>query len=49
MRYFMDKGLLIRPLGHVIYLLPPYCVTPEQLDRAYDAIEAGARDILENP
>jgi adenosylmethionine---8-amino-7-oxononanoate aminotransferase len=37
--YFFNKGLLIRPLGNVIYLLPPYCVTDEQLDIIYDAID----------
>ena len=28
------------PLGNVIYLLPPYCTTEEQLAYAYDSIEA---------
>ncbi len=36
--FFLERGLLIRPLGHVLYLLPPYCSTPEQLHRAWDAI-----------
>ncbi|KAF0136907.1 MAG: bioA [Rhodospirillaceae bacterium] len=38
--FFLARGLLLRPLGNVVYLLPPYCITPEQLDRAYDLIEA---------
>lgn len=37
-RAFLERGLLIRPLGPVIYLLPPYCTTGDQLDRAYRAI-----------
>jgi adenosylmethionine-8-amino-7-oxononanoate aminotransferase len=36
---FMDKGLLLRPLGNVVYLLPPYCVSSEDLHQAYDHIE----------
>ncbi len=36
--FFMERGLLIRPLGNVVYLLPPYCVTEKQLHQAYDAI-----------
>lgn len=36
--YFAERGLLLRPLGNTCYLLPPYCVTDEQLERAYTAI-----------
>ncbi|KAF0119135.1 MAG: bioA [Rhodospirillaceae bacterium] len=42
--FFMARGLLLRPLGNVVYLLPPYCITPDQLDRAYDLIEAALSD-----
>jgi adenosylmethionine-8-amino-7-oxononanoate aminotransferase len=31
-------GLALRPLGNVLYLMPPYCVTPEQLDGAWQSI-----------
>lgn len=41
-RFFLERGLLLRPLGNVVYLLPPYCVTDDQLDRAYQAIEEAA-------
>ena len=34
----LDKGYLLRPLGNVLYLMPPYCVTEEELDGIYDAI-----------
>lgn len=36
--FFRERNLLIRPLGNVIYLMTPYCVTPDDLDRAYAAI-----------
>ncbi len=36
---FRERDLLIRPLGNVIYLMPPYCITPEEVGEAYDAIE----------
>lgn len=45
--FFLERGLLIRPLGHVVYLLPPYCITDEQLKTAYKTIIAGL-DFLEN-
>lgn len=32
---FSSLGLLIRPLGNVIYLMPPYCITEAELKRAY--------------
>ena len=40
--FFLERGLLVRPLGQTIYLMPPYCVTEAELDTLYDAIsEAG--------
>ncbi|GAB1715499.1 MAG: aminotransferase [Nitrobacter sp.] len=35
---FLARGLLVRPLGNTIYLMPPYCSTPQELDRVFDAI-----------
>ncbi|AZO73460.1 adenosylmethionine--8-amino-7-oxononanoate transaminase [Mesorhizobium sp. M1D.F.Ca.ET.043.01.1.1] len=40
--FFLERGLLVRPLGNVIYVLPPYCVTSDELDRLYDAIDEAA-------
>ena len=38
-RSFAEQGLLLRPLGNVVYLLPPYCTTDEQLHRGWDGVE----------
>ena len=35
---FLDQGLLLRPLGNVIYLLPPYCITEAELKVTYEII-----------
>ncbi len=35
---FLKRGLLLRPLGNTIYMLPPYSVTVEEIDNAYDTI-----------
>jgi adenosylmethionine-8-amino-7-oxononanoate aminotransferase len=43
--FFRQRDLLIRPLGNVIYLMTPYCVTPDDLDRAYAAIDEAADTI----
>ncbi len=36
--YFLAKNVLLRPLGNVIYILPPYCITNEELDFVYGVI-----------
>ena len=35
----LERGLLIRPLGDVIYLLPPYSSTENDLNQSYDILE----------
>ncbi|MEO5340206.1 MAG: adenosylmethionine--8-amino-7-oxononanoate transaminase [Magnetococcus sp. MYC-9] len=37
--FFLERGMLLRPLGNTLYLLPPYCITAEQLHRAWDTVE----------
>jgi adenosylmethionine---8-amino-7-oxononanoate aminotransferase len=36
--YFLSHEILIRPLGNVIYLNPPYCITEEQLAYIHEHI-----------
>jgi adenosylmethionine-8-amino-7-oxononanoate aminotransferase len=38
--FFIAKNILLRPLGNVVYVLPPYCITDEELDVIYEAILA---------
>jgi adenosylmethionine-8-amino-7-oxononanoate aminotransferase len=38
-KYYLSRGLLLRPLGNVVYILPPYVITPDQLNFVYDAIQ----------
>ncbi|MDW8305489.1 MAG: adenosylmethionine--8-amino-7-oxononanoate transaminase [Leptospiraceae bacterium] len=37
--YFLSHGLLIRPLGNTVYLLPPLSTTKEQLEKVYFVME----------
>lgn len=37
--YFMERRVILRPLGNVVYILPPYCITDDDLQEVYDAIE----------
>lgn len=38
----LKNGVLLRPLGHVIYFMPPYIITNDEIDKmmdtAYEAI-----------
>lgn len=36
--FFLARGVLLRPLGNVVYVLPPYAITSEQLHTVYDVI-----------
>ncbi len=38
--FFLERGILLRPLGNVIYLVPPYAISPEDLHLVWDAIAA---------
>ncbi|MEH2561470.1 adenosylmethionine--8-amino-7-oxononanoate transaminase [Bradyrhizobium sp. AZCC 2289] len=42
---FLARGLLVRPLGNTIYIMPPYCCTASELDLVYGAIGAIADEI----
>jgi adenosylmethionine-8-amino-7-oxononanoate aminotransferase len=33
-----EQGVLIRPLGNVIYLMPPYCTSDGEIDKAFEVI-----------
>jgi len=37
--FYLNRGVLLRPLGNVIYLLPPYVITSSQLNFAYEVIQ----------
>ncbi len=38
--FFLENGLLIRPLGNVIFINPPYCISNEQLASIYKAFDS---------
>ncbi len=39
-RQCLAEGVYLRPLGNVVYLLPPLCLSDAQLDQCYGAIDA---------
>jgi adenosylmethionine---8-amino-7-oxononanoate aminotransferase len=45
-QFFLERGVLLRPLGNVVYVLPPYVISPDELHRVYDVIEEGIQALL---
>ena len=45
-QYFIKKGVLMRPLGNTLYILPPYCISNEELERIYAEIENFAATLI---
>jgi adenosylmethionine-8-amino-7-oxononanoate aminotransferase len=42
-RFYLERGVLLRPLGNVVYVLPPYCIRREELTEVYEAIDESLR------
>jgi adenosylmethionine---8-amino-7-oxononanoate aminotransferase len=36
--FFIENGILLRPLGNTIYIMPPYCITAKELNTVYSVI-----------
>jgi adenosylmethionine-8-amino-7-oxononanoate aminotransferase len=39
MQLALDRGVLLRPLGNTVYVMPPYCIREEELKKVYDTLE----------
>jgi adenosylmethionine---8-amino-7-oxononanoate aminotransferase len=46
--FYLSKGVLLRPLGNVVYILPPYVITADELHRVHDVI-VESLDLLSGP
>jgi adenosylmethionine-8-amino-7-oxononanoate aminotransferase len=40
-RHALERGVLLRPLGHVIYFMPPYVVSDEEIELMADVAASG--------
>jgi adenosylmethionine-8-amino-7-oxononanoate aminotransferase len=40
------RGVLTRPVGNVIVLMPPYCTTPQQLRKMVAALAEGVAEVI---
>jgi adenosylmethionine-8-amino-7-oxononanoate aminotransferase len=43
--YFIEKGIILRPVGNVIYILPSYIISEESLQQIYTTIEQALNEI----
>ena len=37
--FFIENGIILRPVGNIVYILPPYIIDDEQLQKVYEVIE----------
>ncbi|MEM0542333.1 adenosylmethionine--8-amino-7-oxononanoate transaminase [Flavobacterium sp. j3] len=37
--FFIANGVILRPVGNIVYILPPYIITEEQLNKVYAIVE----------
>jgi adenosylmethionine-8-amino-7-oxononanoate aminotransferase len=37
--FFIENGVLLRPLGNVVYIMPPYTISTKELNKIYAVIE----------
>jgi adenosylmethionine-8-amino-7-oxononanoate aminotransferase len=40
-RHALERGALLRPIGNVIYFMPPYVITNEEIDFLADVARSG--------
>jgi adenosylmethionine-8-amino-7-oxononanoate aminotransferase len=37
-KLFQEAGIIVRPLGNILYCIPPYCITQEELESIYETM-----------
>ena len=45
-RFFLDRGVFLRPLGNTIYVMPPYCISENDLEQIYDTIRQALDSLI---
>jgi adenosylmethionine-8-amino-7-oxononanoate aminotransferase len=37
--FFLEHNIIVRPLGNILYFIPPYCITKQELENVYKVTE----------
>lgn len=37
--FFIEKGVILRPVGNIVYILPPYIISDSELEKVYEVVE----------
>ena len=43
--FFIENGIILRPIGNIVYILPPYIITDDQLRKVYEVIEKALKTV----
>lgn len=44
-RFYLERGVLLRPLGNIVYVLPPYSIEPADLEQVWSVIEESLTEV----
>jgi adenosylmethionine-8-amino-7-oxononanoate aminotransferase len=48
-RHGLERGAILRPLGNVVYFMPPYCISTEEIDFMVDVAREGIERAVRDP
>jgi adenosylmethionine-8-amino-7-oxononanoate aminotransferase len=37
--FFIENGIILRPVGNIVYILPPFIISQNQLEKVYQVVE----------
>ena len=43
--FFIANGVILRPVGNIVYILPPYIISDSQLDKIYEIVTRALTEI----
>ncbi|MES2849267.1 MAG: adenosylmethionine--8-amino-7-oxononanoate transaminase [Bacteroidota bacterium] len=47
-QYYLSRGIFLRPLGNIVYIMPPYCITEKELQDIYSCITESLSFLFNN-